>query len=114
MEQETERAPLLTCIGGAKPSDSTKARRITAAIFCLELLTVLAYDVLDLPLVRFLERAVCSRYYSVSSAPRISKIEWDESQCKIPSVQNELAYLLGVRVAVNAVPCESDRTRCPH
>ena len=68
------------------------------ARYCLliEFLTELSNNVLTVPLVSLLERAICENYYHGHDRITLSNLgSVDEALCKIPAIQGELAKLRG-------------------
>ena len=76
-------------------------------VLCLQFLISFAKHIIEVPTIRLLEIAICNRYYR-SHQPihqvAFSARQIDERQCKIPPVQNELAFLVGWRFAFDALP----------
>ena len=68
------------------------------ARYCLliEFLTELSNNVLTVPIVSLLERAICENYYHEHDQIALSSLgSVDEALCKIPEIQAELAKLRG-------------------
>ena len=66
--------------------------------YCLliEFLTELSNNILTVPLVSLLERAICENYYRQHDQIALSSLGFiDEALCKIPAIQGELAKLRG-------------------
>lgn len=68
------------------------------ARYCLliEFLTEFSNNVLTVPLVSLIERAICENYYNGHDQIALSSLgSVDEALCKIPEIQGELAKLRG-------------------
>lgn len=68
-------------------------------IFILKLSIQFSSALLELPLVRLIERAVCRTYLSIDAD------EIEERLCKTPLVQNKVAIILGYKLTFDALPC---------
>lgn len=80
------------------------------SVFALLLLGNFSYFLLEVPIVRLIERGVCREYYAsnpVSTALRSGDI--DESLCKLAPIQNTLAAIMGWKISFDAVPGMLDR-----
>lgn len=76
-------------------------------IFLLQLFVSFAKHIIEVPTVRLLEIAICNKYYrthSVPNTPLPATREVQEELCKIPPVQNNLAFLTGWKFAFDALP----------
>ena len=82
---------------------------ILICTFLLQFLTYFAKHMVEVPMIKLFERAICNRYY----APHSNKIfenvvsnlgNIDESYCKIPAVQDEVAGLFGLKFTFDALP----------
>ena len=81
--------------------------KIIICVLCLQFLISFAKHVIEVPTIRLFEIAICNRYYHDRN--RIEKPVYptthiDEKKCKIPQIQNDLAFLVGWRFAFDAVP----------
>ena len=78
--------------------------------FCVQFSSVL----LELPLVRLIELAVCRSYLDID----VDHIE--EGQCKVQLVQDKVAFIVGYKSAFDALPCRDspeparNSSRCWH
>lgn len=73
--------------------------------FVLYWLVTFAIQLLEVPVLRLFETAICKRYYrSLGNLPSSAFNDIDETSCKIPVVQNELAYVIGWKLSLDAVP----------
>lgn len=110
--EETERllAPAdSTEPSGAKTSVLRKCLRFASryrfyiCIVLIKLTHGFHVYLLELPLVRLVERAICQDYYKgLPLGPDWHHV--DESLCKLPQIQIKVAYILGFRISFNAVP----------
>ncbi|KAI5865370.1 major facilitator superfamily domain-containing protein [Durotheca rogersii] len=76
-------------------------------VFGLVLVTGFGSSLLNTPEVRLLEMALCRDYYrtndpSVIGPPPLSYV--DEENCKVDSIQVELAYIMATRSLLSAIP----------
>lgn len=58
---------------------------------------------LEVPLVRLFELAICHRYFQDLAPPPGG---FDESACKVPAIQDSLGHLVGWKMFFDAVPGE--------
>lgn len=125
----TEEEPLLRPTSPSSPSVDTRESRsywrrllplqntnstglgreakIVICVLCVQFLVSFAKHIIEVPTIRLFEIAICNRYYrSQQSIDQIafSAANIDERRCKIPQIQNELAFLTGWRFAFDAVP----------
>ena len=82
---------------------------ILICTFVLQFLTYFAKHMVEVPMIRLFERAICNRYYASidTDTPNFALIHVanvDESRCKIPPIQNELAGLVGLKFTFDALP----------
>lgn len=75
-------------------------RLLYCCIFILKLCVQFSSALLELPLVRLIERAVCRSYLDINAD------EIDERPCKVPSVQDKVAFILGYKSTFDALPCK--------
>ena len=81
------------------------ARSLLVSTFILYFCVTFAIQLLEVPIVRLFENAICDRYYrSVESASFHIHSDIDEKACKISGVQDELAKLVGWKVSFDALP----------
>ena len=69
---------------------------IFAFAFCIEF----GINLLELPMIRLVELMVCQRYIDTD------RTDMDEDACKIPIVQNKVAFVIGIKTTLDALPCE--------
>ena len=78
---------------------------ILICTFSLQFCTYFAKHMIEVPTIQLFEQAICNRYYSNQSlhlplpAPDI-----DETLCKVPAIQKELATLTGLKFTFDALP----------
>ena len=65
--------------------------------FCLQFCNYLAKHMVEVPMIKLFEQALCDRYY-------ISSQVVPERDCKIPPIQDALAALTGLKFAFDALP----------
>jgi len=85
----------------------SRETKIIICVLCLQFLISFAKHIIEVPTIRLFEIAICNRYYRNSQAlePSIFKGKHiDERKCKIPQIQNDLAYLVGWRFSFDALP----------
>ena len=104
---ETERLLPEETDHGDEPAESTPKQqpyevshrvRLYICLFVLKFLTQFIQGLLELPLLRLVEYAVC-RSYSTRSTGMVG-----EETCKTPAVQDELAFIMGYKWAFDAIP----------
>ena len=81
--------------------------KIIACVLCIQFLISFAKHIIEVPSIRLFEIAICNRYYLYQRLVNDVVLEdspIDEKQCKIPEVQNDLAFLVGWRFAFDALP----------
>ena len=73
--------------------------------FALYLSVSFANQLIEIPLLRLLENAICSRHYRSTrdDSPSIF-IGIDEILCKIPAVQDQLSDVVGWKICFDAIP----------
>lgn len=78
---------------------------IIICTFCLQFMTYFSKHMVEVPMIRLFEQAICDRYYH-SRGHSLSLLggNVDEASCKIPPVQNELAALTGLKFTFDALP----------
>jgi hypothetical protein len=72
--------------------------RFYSCIFALEFGNQFLRGLLELPLVRLLELSICRNAGIVATGS-------SEEACKVPSVQDKLALVIGLKSAFDALPC---------
>ncbi len=88
---------------------TNRTYRLTACIFLIYFLLNFGLLALQVPGARLFERSVCQRYYRAHprlGVPYGSFGEIPERLCKISSVQQEVALLVGWRDSFLAIPSE--------
>jgi hypothetical protein len=76
--------------------DYSRHYRFFICIFTLKFLNQFCGALLEIPLLRLVEHALCR---PLQNGGR------DEAICKTPMVQDELAFLMGFKWAFDAIPC---------
>jgi len=85
----------------------SRETKIIICVLCLQFLISFAKHIIEVPTIRLFEIAICNRYYRDSQALEQSIFKGkhiDERKCKIPQIQNDLAFLVGWRFAFDALP----------
>lgn len=84
---------------------------ILACIFVLFLINQFCSILIEVPRVRLFERVICDRYYSdhddrLLAATRLQVRDSGskEELCKLPEIQSELATVIGIKTALDAIP----------
>lgn len=84
---------------------------ILACIFVLFLINQFCIILLEVPRVRLFERVICDRYYKDHDERLLVarlQIREDsgskEELCKLPEIQSELATVIGIKTALDAIP----------
>ena len=119
LSSDNERQPLLLPTDGhAKAPDQDEAWQwpiraifavktflvenpILICTFALQFCTYFAKHMVEVPTIKLFEQAICNRYYSTQQ-PANPNI--DEGLCKLPTIQNELATLTGLKFTFDALP----------
>ena len=70
--------------------------RLIISIFCLQLLLNFSKYIIEIPVIRLFEIALCDRYYKQKHVA--------EKLCKISPIQNDLAIIVGWRFFFDALP----------
>ncbi|CAF9907139.1 MAG: hypothetical protein HETSPECPRED_007049 [Heterodermia speciosa] len=70
--------------------------RIISCIFCLHFLINFSRYIVEVPLIRLFEIAICDRYFHAEAI--------DEKSCKLARIQNDLAIVVGWRFCFDALP----------
>jgi hypothetical protein len=71
----------------------------------LACLITFGIDLLAVPTVRLIERSVCIRYYATDLVGKaVAPDEPLESACKISEVQGQLAFIMGWKRSLDAIP----------
>ena len=70
--------------------------RIISCVFCLQFLINFSRYIVEVPLIRLFEIAICDRYFQAEAI--------DERSCKIARIQNDLAIVVGWRFFFDALP----------
>lgn len=74
---------------------------ILACIFVLFLINQFCIILLEVPRVRLFERVICDRYYKDHDDRLLGS---KEELCKLPEIQSELATVIGIKTALDAIP----------
>lgn len=83
---------------------------ILACIFVLFLINQFCIILLEVPRVRLFERVICDRYYKdhderlLVARLQIRDSGSKEELCKLPEIQSELATIIGIKTALDAIP----------
>ena len=89
---------------------------ILICTFCLQFCTYFAKHIIEVPLIRLLEEAICNKYYASNRGlVRDASSSIDEGLCKIPPIQNKLATIVGLKFTFDALPGKpwwTDRLIC--
>ena len=73
--------------------------------FALYLSVSFANQLIEIPLLRLLENAICHRHYRSNRNDSLSVFNnIDEIQCKIPAVQDQLSDVIGWKICLDAIP----------
>ena len=78
---------------------------ILICTFCLQFCTYFSKHMVEVPIIKLFEQAICDRYYAAHIDALASPIH--ERYCKIPEIQNELASLVGWKFTFDALPGRS-------
>ena len=78
-------------------------------VFLLAFLSNFSYYCAELPLLRLVERVICAAYYENGVRGRAVATEIEETMCKIPKIQNDLALFMGYKTAFDAIPRNNQR-----
>ena len=79
-----------------------KHLRFYVLIFTLQFITNFSFYLYDLPYVRLFERKICQVHYG-------STDDIAEERCKLPDIQNRLAFILELMNTFNAIPSRYQR-----
>ena len=72
--------------------------------FTLYLSVSFATQLLEIPLLRLFENAICNRHYRFFSDNLVSVFtNIDETLCKIPAVQDQLSIVVGWKLCFDAI-----------
>ena len=77
---------------------------ILICTFALQFCNYFAKHMVEVPTIKLFEQAICNRYYSEEAIQPPSALDVDESFCKIPAIQKELATLTGLKFTFDALP----------
>jgi hypothetical protein len=78
---------------------------ILICTFCLQFCTYFAKHMVEVPMIKLFEQAICNRYYHTHDKLSFSAVgSVDEHLCKIPPIQKELAGLVGLKFTFDALP----------
>ncbi len=87
-------------IGPLKAFLSSEAAITIICVFILQFLISFAKHVVEVPIVRLFENAICDRYYA-SHGDAVSDPVNGRS-CKLPPIQDQLAFITGLRFGFDA------------
>ena len=79
-------------------------KRRLANLFSIHIAFAFTNFLLEVPLFRLFEQAICNRYYRTLSSPGTPI---DEAECKIPEIQDFLAKVVGWKMSFDALPGET-------
>ena len=78
---------------------------ILICTFCLQSCTYFAKHIVEVPLIRLLEEAICNKYYASNRGlVKDASTSIDEAMCKIPPIQNKMATIVGLKFTFDALP----------
>ena len=78
---------------------------ILVGTFCLQFLNYNAKHMVEVPMIKLFEQAICNRYYrTTDNVGPYLRPNVEERHCKISPVQSELAGLTGLKFAFDALP----------
>ena len=77
----------------------------SALPFALYISVSFATQLIEVPLLRLFENAICNRHYRFISDNSLSiSTHVDELLCKIPAVQDQLSNVVGWKICFDAIP----------
>lgn len=86
---------------------------ILICTFCLQFCTYFAKHMVEVPIIKLFEQAICNRYYAAhGELYSIAGEIVDEKMCKIAPIQDELATLTGLKFTFDALPGNPSRCCC--
>ena len=88
---------LAFCVGNA--SVSGHRLKFYVYLFALQFVTNSSFYLIDIPPVQHFEDAICERHDAKQNVP--------EDDCKIGEIQDKLTYVLGFKIALDALPTMS-------
>ena len=78
---------------------------VIVCVFCLQFCNYFSKHIIEVPIIKLFEQAICDRYYAASRGGLYAATQpVKEGLCKIPAVQNELADLVGWKFTFDALP----------
>ncbi len=96
-------------VDSSRPDHTGVSRWATWTCIIIELLIDLGAQLIQLPLLRVCELGFCQRYYAIRDPSLIDASgNVDEQLCKIGSVQDEVAFMMGVLGMVQST-CGTER-----
>lgn len=106
MDADDETRSLLQSTGDARESeprrfDAKTTRRYFVCVFILKFMIQFIAALLELPAVGLFEAAICREYYQKT---HVRFTPDKEAMCKLPTIQNKLALVMGLKVAFDAIP----------
>jgi hypothetical protein len=106
IEQSDDQAT--KCAANDHPEPETFRQTSTlwslSILFALVFVTNFSVYLIEIPLIRLLERSICLQHLTSSPTDLKTPTDIDEEQCKVPVIQDKLAFVLGLRVAFDALP----------
>jgi hypothetical protein len=87
-------------IGPLRAFLSSEAAVTIICVFILQFLISFAKHVVEVPIVRLFETAICDRYYSSHGDAASGPV--NERSCKLPPIQDQLALITGFRFGFDA------------
>ena len=105
-------SPSQSRLGCALPQSASNQEAVrrhkTRTILCalvLALLSNFCFYASELPLLRLVERKVCDTYYdNLLAGQQVEKRVSLERSCKVPQIQNKVAFVVGCKTAIDAIP----------
>lgn len=94
-------------IASWKAALSQKDVPVVLCLFLLQFLVSFAKHVIEVPMVRLLEMAICNKYYrthDIPNVPFVATQEIAEKLCKVAPVQDTLSTITGWRFSFDAIP----------
>lgn len=97
--QASPASPHTEAVNHSAPFNANQRARFFGCIFAFKFCIQFANGLLELPMIRLIERAICR-----SSLGRPA-VDNGEAACKAPIVQDKLALMLGYKWALDTLPC---------
>ncbi|KAL9101837.1 MAG: hypothetical protein Q9163_002940, partial [Psora crenata] len=79
---------------------------IIVGTFCLQFLNYTAKHMVEVPMIKLFEQAICNHYYDnvAGMTTTLAGLNVAERYCKIPAIQDELSELIGLKFTFDALP----------